>query len=94
MVLYLRENKNVALHVICGDITDVSLIDGRLIIKTNEQYLFDIVSSKENEQEIKKAISWQGLDLELEFVKTKKEEELIQEDFNKLKNLGIKFRKV
>lgn len=72
----------------------MELIDEKLVVKTNEQYLFDIVSSKENVEEIKKAINWQGLNLELEFIKTKKDEELVQEDFNKLNKLEIKFRKV
>ena len=53
-----------------------------------------MISSPENVEEIKKAIAWQGLSLELEIIKLKKDEDLVEEDLTKLSKLGIKFRKV
>ena len=93
-VLYLREHKNVALHVVCGDITNVELDGNKLVLRTEEQYLYDMISSPENVEEIKKAIAWQGLSLELEIIKLKKDEDLVEEDLTKMSKLGIKFRKV
>lgn len=94
IVLYLRENKNVALHVVCGDITNVEIEGNKLVLKAEEQYLYDMVSSPESIAEIKKAIVWQGLDLDIEVIKLKKDENLVEEDLAKLTKLGIKFRKI
>ena len=94
IVLYLRENKNVALHVVCGDITNVEIEGNKLVLKAEEQYLYDMVSSPESISEIKKAIIWQGLDLDIEVIKLKKDDDLVEEDLAKLTKLGIKFRKI
>ena len=94
VVLYLREHKNVALHVVCGDITEVELEGDRLILKTAEQFLYDMITSSENMQEIKNAIAWQGLSLNVAVIKLKKDEELVEEDLAKLSRLGINFRRV
>ncbi len=90
----MRENKNVALHVICGDITNVELQGKKLILKVQEQFLYDMITAEENKNEIKKALLWQGLDLELEFIKMKKDSDLVDEDLAKLSAIGVKFRKV
>lgn len=93
-MLYLREHKNIALHVVCGDITDVSLEGEKLILKTTEQFLYDMLSSEENKKQIKKALAWQGLEYELEVVKLKKPSDLQREDKDKLKGYGIDFIEV
>lgn len=64
VVLYLKENRHVALHVACGDITDVVITDGRLIINVVEQMLSNLLI--EGRGIIERALRWQGLDLEVE----------------------------
>ena len=80
--------------MVCGDITELELEGDRLILKTAEQFLYDMITSSENMQEIKNAIAWQGLSLNVEVVKLKKDEELVEEDLAKLSRLGINFRRV
>lgn len=94
VVLYLRENKNVALHVVCGDITQVELENNDIVLKTDEQFLYDMLMEENNQEEIKKALAWQGLNYGIKVVKLKKDDDFISEDFSKLNALGIKFRKI
>ncbi len=63
VVLQLKERKQIALHVACGDITDVELKDNSLIINVTENVLAGLL--EEGKREIERAISWQGLDLKV-----------------------------
>ena len=52
-----------ALHIACGDIKDVCEENDNLVISTDQEYLFQIISKEENIFEIKNAISYLGLKL-------------------------------
>ncbi len=64
VVLYLKENRHVALHVACGDITDVTIADGKLVINVVEQMLAKLLL--EGKGIIERALRWQGLELDVE----------------------------
>ncbi len=64
VVLYLKENRQVALHVACGDITDVVIENGKLSINVVEQMLANLLL--EGKGIIERALRWQGLELEVE----------------------------
>ena len=61
MVLYLKEHRHVALHVACGDITDVVIENGKLVILTPDNTVLSVL--KDGLREIERALSWQGLDM-------------------------------
>ncbi len=85
VVLFLKEHRQVALHVACGDITEVAIEGDRLVVDVGEGMLAEIL--KDGRREIENALRWQGLDLKLE-VNLKESKDLPQqEDINKLKKL-------
>lgn len=79
IVSYLRENKQVALYVACGDITDVELEGDNLIVNIQDNMIAILLS--EGRREIERAISWQGVNVKLvlnfkEIQKTKQEQDI------------------
>ena len=84
IVLYLKEHKKVALHVACGDITNAQLIDGRLVIRSSDDFLIDVLEN--GRRDIEAAIRWQGLDLKFEVVKFESKEQKIEKDIKKAKD--------
>ncbi len=64
VVLYLKEHRQIALHVACGDITDIEISGGKLIINTIEGTLVSLL--EQGKAEIEKALRWQGLDFQVE----------------------------
>lgn len=85
VVLYLKERKMVALHVACGDITNVEIESGNLVVKVQESMLVDLL--REGRREIESALRWQGLELNLKIEVLKKEIDPAEEDIKKLKGL-------
>ncbi len=83
VVLYLREHKKVALHVACGDITNAVIADGKLIIRSSDDFLIDVLEN--GRKDIETAIRWQGLDLKFEVVKFESKEQKIEKDIKKLR---------
>jgi hypothetical protein len=83
VVLYLKERKMVALHVACGDITDVEIDSGRLIIHVKEGMIVDLL--KEGRREIESALRWQGLELSLQIETIQEKINSVEEDLKKLK---------
>ena len=75
----------MALHVACGDITDVVIKDGKLIVTASDNTMLSLLES--GKREIERAISWQGLELVLEIQEKKKEISKTEEDLSKLKKL-------
>lgn len=86
IIIYLREHHAVALHIACGDITDVSRNGDVFYINTTESFLYDLLKSEDNYIELKKAFSNFGIN---KFEINKKEKVLTksQEDINNLKNI-------
>ena len=89
MVLYLKENRRIALQVACGNVLDTKIIDGNLVVNTNEQYLFDTIMEKDNLLIIKKALEWQNFSGQLIINKIKTKKDLQKEDLEKLEKLGL-----
>lgn len=82
VVLYLKEHKKVALHVACGDITNAKIEQDKLIIKSSDDFLVDVLQS--GQKDIENAIRWQGLDLKFEVVKFENSQQKTTKDIKKL----------
>lgn len=61
VVVNLRERNNIALHIICGDITNVSLENNVFVLSVEEDYIIDLLSQPENASELKKAFASNGV---------------------------------
>lgn len=84
VVLYLKEHHKVALHVACGDITNAKIEDKKLVIRSSDDFLIDVLLS--GKSDIEAAIRWQGLDLEFEVIKFASVEQKMTRDIRKLTN--------
>ena len=82
VVLYLKEHHKVALHVACGDITNARIEDGKLLIRSSDSFLIDVLEN--GRRDIEAAIRWQGLDLKFEVVKFESTEQKINKDAKKI----------
>ncbi len=78
--------------MLCGDITDVSLENNKVVLRTTENFLYEMITSEENLAEIKKALEWQGYSYDIEVIKIDKDEDLVKQDLDRLKKLEIKFK--
>lgn len=79
VVLFLKEHHQIALHVACGDITDVELRGEDLVINVYDGMLVGLL--EDSRREIENALRWQGLDLNVKVnikveEKTKEEQDL------------------
>ncbi|MBR2106906.1 MAG: hypothetical protein IJ937_06540 [Treponema sp.] len=63
VVLFLKEHRHIALHVACGDITDVELNGSSLVLNVFDGTLVNLLS--EGKREIENALRWQGLEHKL-----------------------------
>lgn len=90
VVLYLKENKKVALYVACGDITDVKIENNSLVIRSSDDFLVNVL--EDGRRDIENALRWQGLDLKLEIIKFESLKQKQEKDILKLIRLfGDKF---
>ncbi len=80
--MYLKEHKKVALHVACGDITNAKIEDKKLIVRTSDDFLIDVLES--GRKEIENALRWQGLDIEFVVQKFESNEQKINKDVKKI----------
>lgn len=82
VVLFLKEHKFIALHVACGDITDVDIMDNYLNINVKDGMLYNLlVDGKKN---IESALRWQGLDYMVKINLIEEPKSKAQEDLEKL----------
>lgn len=84
-MLYLKEHRQVALHVACGDITDISLENGKFTINVLEKMIASLLEGGRGE--IERALRWQGLDLELVINLKEQSYSKAEQDINKLKEI-------
>ena len=84
-VLYLKEHRQVALHVACGDITDVQISGDSLIINIEDGMIFNLLN--DGKRQIENALRWQGLDLNVVVNIKKVELSPAEKDIKKLKEL-------
>ena len=85
MVLYLKERREVALHVACGDITDVAIDGNKFIINLFDGMLVNLLI--EGKRKIEQALRWQGLDYDIVINCKKVELSASEEDIKKLKEV-------
>ena len=85
VVLFLRDNREVALHVACGDITDIELVGKKFIVNVQDGLMNNILV--EGKRELERALRWQGLDLELEINLKQKYMTKEEQDIEKLKKM-------
>lgn len=83
LVIYLREHNNIALHIACGDITEVDVEDGVFKIYTTESYIIDMLESEDNKKQLQAAINWLGYE-KYELVQRQKQKGM-KEDIETLK---------
>ncbi len=85
MVLYLREQRQVALHVACGDITDIQIDGDKLIINIDDGMIYNLLV--DGKRQIENALRWQGLEMNV-FVNIRKIElSSVEKDIKKLKEI-------
>jgi len=82
----LREHHAVALHIACGDITDVEYINGIFYINTTETFLYELLKSQDNIQDLKTALENFGIN-NFEIIKKEKKLSVTQQDLNILKSI-------
>lgn len=75
----------MALHIACGDITEVEIKDGRLKLVATDNTMLSLL--EEGKREIERALSWQGLDLVVDIQERKKEPSKVEQDLKKLNKL-------
>ncbi|MCM1324945.1 MAG: hypothetical protein NC218_12610 [Acetobacter sp.] len=85
VVLFLKEHRQVALHVACGDITDVEITSTALVVKVKDSMLNNLLC--DGRREIENALRWQGLDLNLEIDYKPREKTEEEKDIEKLNTI-------
>ena len=85
IVLYLKEHKNVALHVACGDITNAQIEGDKLVVKLSDDFLIEILEN--GRKEIENALRWQGVDLKFEIVRFESAEQKTNKDIKNLQSM-------
>ncbi|MBQ9785955.1 MAG: hypothetical protein IJW25_00630 [Clostridia bacterium] len=86
VIIYLREHHAVALHIACGDITDVEVKDNKFIINTTDAYMFELLNGEENKKDLTSALNNFGIK-NFEIIKKEKVLTKTQEDIIKLKSI-------
>ena len=86
IIIYLREHHAVALHIACGDITDVEKVGDKFVVNTAEEFLYELLKSEENYKDLKQAFSSFGIN-NFEIVKKEKILTKSQQDINILKDI-------
>jgi len=76
----------------CGDIINVEIKENNFIITTDEQILYDTLTDNSNPQLIKQALNLQGFEGEVIINRILKQNELVAQDIERLKNLGLNVR--
>lgn len=82
VVLFLKEHKFIALHVACGDITDVEIKGNELVINARDGMLYNLLFA--GEKEIESALRWQGLNFLVSVNLIEEEKSDIQRDYERL----------
>ena len=86
VIIYLREHRSVALHIACGDIGDVEFVGDKFIINTTEDFLYELLKNKDNQNDLALALKANGVQ-NYEVVKKEKTTTKSQRDLEKLKQI-------
>ena len=61
LIIKLRESHSVALHIACGDITDVDYNGETFFINTTDAFLYELLKSEDNMKDLKNAFESFGI---------------------------------
>lgn len=86
VVIYLREHHFVALHIACGDISDVKIENECFNIYINEDMLYELLQNPTNMQALKNAFESYGIS-KFQVIKKDKLLSKSQEDLKVLKQI-------
>lgn len=90
--MFLKEHHQVALHVACGDITDVALDGQNLIVRVENNMLAQLLG--DGRRDIENALRWQGLDIGLKVEVLEKKLTPAEEDLQKLQPIVGDYLKI
>ena len=93
VILYLKTKKYITLQIACGDIVNVELVGKNFVINTEDQMVYNTITAPQNLQALKDAFKWLELDFEIIVNRLLRKDEQQAKDFEKLKILGIEFKK-
>ena len=80
------------MHITCGNILDVDLNNKDFIIRTTENYIFEIIENNKNQ--LKECFESLGYNYEIVVEKLVTKNEKINEDIEKLKRLVGDYLKI
>ena len=80
------------MHITCGNILDVDLNNKDFIIRTTENYIFEIIENNKNQ--LKECFEGLGYNYEIVVEKLVTKNEKINEDIEKLKKLVGDYLKI
>jgi len=94
VITRLRDKKLPALHIACGDVSDLRFENEKLVAYTDQEYLYSMISKEENFEEITKAIDYLGYKFKFEIKLKEKQSEKINKDIEKLKSYVNEYLKI
>lgn len=80
------------MHITCGNILDVDLIRNDFIIKTTENYIFEIINN--NKRQLQDCFESLGYNYEILVQKLVTKNEKVNQDIEKLKRLVGDYLKI
>lgn len=86
-ITYLRENKNIALVMSCGDISEVEIAGEKFIASTTEEYLYNMISTDYAKKEIEKAFKWLDFNYSFEIILKDKPINELELDIEKISKI-------
>ena len=88
----MKEHRQVALHVACGDITDVRIENNNLVVSVKENMLANLLA--DGRRAIENALRWQGLDLNFVVDYSPRQKTPQEEDIERLQQVAGEYLKI
>lgn len=92
LIALTREEKNIPLHITCGNTVDVDIIGKTFIVRTTENYIYEKLG--ESKLEIKEYFKKLGYDFDVEVEKIITIDEKVNEDLEKLRKIAESYLKI
>ncbi len=73
------------MFVACGEISEMEIVENKLIAKTDKDYLFNLISTNENKLVIKRTLRFLGFELDFDMVKIQPKDADALSDIESLK---------
>lgn len=61
IIIDFREKNNIMMHLVCGDITNVSIENGVFIIRSDQQNVIDMLNQNGNNKELANELNKYGI---------------------------------